>query len=496
MGRGRVEIRMIRQVEEFVREMGLFYPGERILAAVSGGADSVCLLDVLVKLQKAWELKLRVVHVNHQLRGREAQRDEEFVRKLCARFHVEFICRRVKVRAFAEREGLSQEEAGRILRYQVLEEEAVNWEKQQEDETGVQQEEGSRTNATDSRSDFPEKSRYVRIAVAHHKDDNVETVLFHLFRGSGLKGLGGIPAARGRIIRPLLTVGRMEILDFLLAENLSFCVDSTNASGDYTRNRLRHNIIPEIEALVNERAAEHILQAAKRAYQADQYLEKQAGSWREQFGIREEKMTQQLRLGADIGKLKNEPEILQTYVLKQMMEEAAGRTRDLGEVHVEAVRRLLHGQTGKGVDLPYGLRAWRSYTVLWIEKRDADRKIGEQEEALCLPELETRIFSYEKGMEIPQNQYTKWFDCDRIEGMLSVRTRQTGDYFFLPGGRRKTIKAYMVDEKIPAGMRGRIPLVADGSHILWIIGKRISEGCKVTDKTKRILQVHVRMAEE
>lgn len=465
MGKGRVEIRMIRRVEEFVREMGLFYPGDKILAAVSGGADSVCLLDVLAKLRAPWNLKLRAVHVNHQLRGEEAERDEEFVRELCAQLHVEFICRRVEVRAFAKKEGFSEEEAGRILRYRVLEEEAVNF-------------------------------GYSRIAVAHHKDDNAETVLFHLFRGSGLKGLGGIPAARGRIIRPLLAVGRQEILAFLREEGLDFCVDSTNACGEYTRNRLRHAIIPQIEALVNAQATEHILQAARRAHQADQYLEEQARSWRKAFGVREEKAPQVLCLGADIKKLQSEPEILQTYVLWQMMGEAAGKRKDLGEVHVEAVRRLLGGQTGKRVDLPYGLRAWRSYTVLWIERGSADGEIWEKGEEILLPELETEVFSYEKGMEIPQNQYTKWFDCDKIKGMLSVRTRQTGDYFFLPGGRRKTIKAYMVDEKIPAGMRGRIPLLADGSHILWIIGKRISEGCKVTDKTKTILQVHVRMADE
>ncbi len=212
------------------------------------------------------------------------------------------------------------------------------------------------------------------------------------------------------------------------------------------------------------------------------------------FGADEEEL--RLSFGADAEKLKNEPEILQTYVIKQMMGRAAGRTKDLGEVHVEAVRRLLRGQVGKRMDLPYGLTARRGYTMLWVEKGGKAREKNVQEERISLPKLEIKVFSYEKAMEIPQNQYTKWFDCDRIKGTLSVRTRQTGDYFFLSGGGKKTIKSYMVDEKIPAGLRGRIPLLADGSHILWIIGKRISEGCKVTEKTKTILQVHVRMADK
>lgn len=488
---------MKRRVEKFIRENKLCDPGDRILAAVSGGADSVCLLHVLVKLQKAWKLKLRVVHVNHQLRGREADRDEDFVRRLCERFSVEFTCKRVEVREFAGKEGLSEEEAGRILRYQVFEEEALRW----EDEAKMKNEE----------SPLP-----VRIAVAHHKDDDVETVLFQLFRGSGLKGLGGIPAARGRIIRPLLAVRREEILDFLSAEGVDFCVDSTNDSGNYTRNRLRHEIIPQVEALVNLRAGEHVLQTARRARQADAYLEEEAEKWLGKFGTREgeaasdvgageEKLPlsfsadeEELRLsfGADAEKLKNEPEILQTYVIKQMMGRAAGRTKDLGEVHVEAARRLLCGRVGKQIDLPYGLTARRGYTMLWVEKGGKAREKNVQEERISLPKLEIKVFSYEKAMEIPQNQYTKWFDCDRIKGTLSVRTRQTGDYFFLSGGGKKTIKSYMVDEKIPAGLRGRIPLLADGSHILWIIGKRISEGCKVTEKTKTILQVHVRMADK
>lgn len=480
-----METQMKRRVEEFIRENKLCDPGDRILAAVSGGADSVCLLHVLVKLQKAWKLKLRVIHVNHQLRGEEADRDEDFVRRLCERFSVEFTCKRVEVRAFALKEGLSEEEAGRILRYQVFEEEALRWEG-----------EAKKKN---------EDPSPVRIAVAHHKDDDVETVLFQLFRGSGLKGLGGIPAARGRIIRPLLAVSREKILKFLSAEGLDFCVDSTNDSGDYTRNRLRHEIIPQIEALVNLRAGEHVLQTARRARQADAYLEEEAGRWLGKFGIKEEKAAsgvgadaEKLRLsfGADAEKLKNEPEILQTYVIKQMMGRAAGRTKDLGEVHVEAARRLLYGQVGKQIDLPYGLTARRGYTMVWVEKGGKAREKNVQEEEIFLPKLEIKVFSYEKAMEIPQNQYTKWFDCDRIKGMLSVRTRQTGDYFFLSGGGKKTVKSYMVDEKIPAEIRGRIPLLADGSHILWIIGKRISEGCKVTDKTKTILQVHVRMADE
>ena len=143
------------------------------------------------------------------------------------------------------------------------------------------------------------------------------------------------------------------------------------------------------------------------------------------------------------------------------------------------------------MDLPDGLIGRRTYDNLWIERAaytGAEAHRCQMEQA---PSVEIKEFSYEKGMEIPQNQYTKWFDYDKIKGALSVRTRQTGDYFLLPGGGHKTIKAYLIDEKVPAKQRDKVLLLAEGSHILWIIGRRISEAYKVTNETKRILQVHI-----
>lgn len=462
---------MRKRVEMFVREKGLFGVGEKILVGLSGGADSVCLLHLLVSMREEWGLEIRAVHVNHQLRGEEAKRDEEFAVRLCEEFGVCCVCRRAEVAEFSRRNGSSLEEAGRILRYRIFEEEAKAWEGETEG-----------------------KERRVRVAVAHHGDDNVETVLFHLFRGSGLKGLGGIPAVRGRLIRPLLVVSRREILEYLKEQGVGFCEDSTNGMTDYTRNRIRHNVLPLIEEEINCRAARHVLQAAERVSQADAYLEGEAKRWLGEYGRREKGEERVWRVGVDAGVLCGEAQIIQTYVIREMMGEMAGAKKDLTSVHVEDVRRLLGKQAGKRVDLPYGLTARRTYDGLWIERGGEGGR--ENQEGISAPEMEMRVFSYEKGMEIPQNQYTKWFDYDTIKGTLSVRTRQTGDFFYLPGGGRKTIKAYMVDEKIPVQERAGLWLVADGNHILWIIGRRISEGCKVTEKTKRILQVHISKGEE
>lgn len=474
---------MRRQVEDFIQKQGLLESGDKVIAAVSGGADSVCLLYVLAQMREDWNLELRAVHVNHGLRGEEAKRDEAFTAELCKGLSVPCILRSINVQALVEEQGLSEEEAARNLRYQVLEEEAASWE---------------------SQCGCP-----VKLAVAHHGDDNAETILHNLFRGSGLKGLGGIQPLRGRIIRPLLTVTREEILNYLQEEGVSYCEDSTNQSEQYTRNKLRLKIMPLICSEINGRAAEHILQAAERMHQADEYLEHQAALWLKQYGVWESEKKPEtgrkgthhagaedekaggaiLRSGADARRLEREPVIIQTYVIRQMIGDLTGSRKDLTSVHVEGVRELLGKQAGKQADLPYGLTARRTYDYLWIEKKCAREAVGWGEK--LPPKVEFDTFSYQKGMKIPENQYTKWFDYDKIKGTLSVRTRQTGDYFVLPDGGRKTIKSYLIDEKVPADLRDQVFLLADGSHILWIIGRRISEGCKVTNQTKRILQVHV-----
>lgn len=480
---------MRKETEDFMARHGMLEKDGRILAALSGGADSVCLLYLLAGMREKWGLKIRAIHVNHGLRGEEAERDQRFSREFARSLDIPFLCERADVRLLAAREGISEEEAARNLRYRIFTAAAGRWE-----------EEGA--------------GPRVRIAVAHHRDDQAETVLHHLFRGSGLRGLSGIRPVRGRIIRPLLWTGRREIQAFLWQEHLSWVRDSTNDSDAYTRNRIRNQILPLACGQINSRAPEHICQAAERICQADEYLEAQAGQW-----MRENRADIAVAGDDAAGKaaetrrkprpengfaavcasaLRLQPEIIQAYVVRQMMREAAEGMRDLSDVHVRAVLALLRGRPGSRADLPGGLCAWRDADALCLGRRDpcVGRKksaSGHEEpvEETALPKLEFTLFNREKGMEIPQKQYTKWFDYDKIQGALSVRTRQTGDYFLLPGGGRKTVKSYMIDQKIPVRARDQIFLLTEGSHVLWIIGWRISEGVKVTPQTRRILQVHV-----
>ena len=459
---------MLKKVRDYMREHEMTAPGDAVIVALSGGADSVCLLTVLKQLATP-EFLLRAVHVHHGIRGAEADRDEAFAQKLCESLSVPLCVAYCHVPAYAAEHGLSEEEAGRILRYQVLEKEAGKWEQE-----------------------LPAGSR-VKIALAHHRDDNAETILHHLLRGSGLTGLAGIRPVQGRRIRPLLCVGREEIRAYLEAGHISWCEDSTNQSPDYTRNRIRSQVLPLLKTAVNEQAEEHILQAGQIIGQADAYLRQQAEEiWQEAVCGREEDLA-----AIPLTAFARQPEILKTYLIRHMLDQLHPGWKDIGSRHFTAIAELAGKPVGSRLDLPGGLMARTGYETLEIVRK-TEREVSVKTESgadgeilgrQTVPELHMTVFSRQKDQEIPKNQYTKWFDYDKIKGTLSVRTRRTGDYLILPSGGSKTIARYMIDEKIPKEKREKILLLAEGSHVLWVVGFRISEYYKIEEHTENILQV-------
>ena len=402
---------MLKKVRDYMREHEMTAPGDAVIVALSGGADSVCLLTVLKQLT-APAFLLRAVHVHHGIRGAEADRDEAFAQKLCESLSVPLCVAYCHVPAYAAEHGLSEEEAGRILRYQVLEKEAGKWEQE-----------------------LPAGSR-VKIALAHHRDDNAETILHHLLRGSGLTGLAGIRPVQGRRIRPLLCVGREEIRAYLEAGHISWCEDSTNQSPDYTRNRIRSQVLPLLKTAVNEQAEEHILQAGQIIGQADAYLRQQAEEiWQEAVCGREEDLA-----AIPLTAFARQPEILKTYLIRHMLDQLHPGWKDIGSRHFTAIAELAGKPVGSRLDLPGGLMARTGYETLEIVRK-TEREVsvktesgadGEIHGRQTVPELHMTVFSRQKDQEIPKNQYTKWFDYDKIKVTLSVRTIRTGDYLILP----------------------------------------------------------------
>ncbi len=458
---------MIEKVRRYIEQHHMIAEQDKIVIGVSGGADSVCLLFMLMEISRRYPFSLHVVHVNHGLRGADAQRDAAFVRDICQQYKLPFYLYEKDVNAYAKEHGLTLEEAGREVRYQAFEE-------------------------------IRTKIGAARIAVAHHKDDQAETVLFRLFRGSGIKGLGGIQPVRDDIIRPLLCLERQEIEQYIEKYGLSYCTDVTNANNHYTRNIIRNKVLPMIEAEVQERAVSHIADTAELMQDAEQYIYAQAllafaatASTEAENGYR-----------INVEKLFSYPPIIRQYIVRIAMERLADEWKDIGCRHVKDILELKSKRSGKCVMLPQGLTAKRDYEDILIfrtqipkESRACRIQIDRIPQTVILPNGMKAEFSLEepqKKQKIEQKTYTKQFDYDKIESGLLLRNRDKNDFFCINAAMdRQTIKTYCINEKIPRDKREELVLLADGAHILWVIGYRISEKYKITEETKKILKVHV-----
>ncbi|MGL5435073.1 MAG: tRNA lysidine(34) synthetase TilS [Lachnospiraceae bacterium] len=449
---------MWKKVFDYMLEYEMLEPGDRVIAAISGGADSVCLLSVLNHIFQqypdcGWQCK--VVHVHHGLRGGEADRDAAFVKALCQQMQIPCTIVYKDVPGFAREQGYSCEEAARMLRYQALEAESLAWHAN-------------------------------RIALAHHKDDNAETILHHLLRGSAFRGLSGMRPVQGNRIRPLLGLNRADIIRYLNDCGCEWVEDSTNASNDYTRNRIRREIIPLLTETVNEKAADHIVQAGGLFAQADDYFAETAGRVWEAAGTElYEAVYDRKEAAIPLAVIAEQHPLIRSYLFGRMIAVILPARRDITARHYAAMEALLKQPVGSRISLPGGIAAVREYGFLRVIKNPLTTEAVQPN----MVDLKMETFTRKKDTEIPKNQYTKWFDYDKIKGTLSVRTRKPGDYFTMADGGSKTIKRFMIDEKIPRQQRDQISLLAEGNHIVWIVGYRISEYYKITEDTKTILQV-------
>lgn len=465
---------MYQKVLDFCKEHSLIETNDKIVVGVSGGADSVCLLVILCQIREMIPIQIYAVHVNHGIRE-EASRDEQFVADLCDRLQVPFYVKNENIPELSARLKISTEEAGRKARYDAFEE--------------IRSLTGSN-----------------KIAVAHNMNDQAETVLFHLFRGSGMKGISGIRPLRDSIIRPLLCVQRCEIEQFLANRGLDHQTDHTNFEDEYTRNRIRNHIIPLAEKMVCTGIVHHISDTAQIVSQAEVYIAKQ--SHLIYMRIAHEKKDPS-RIIYELKELEELDPIIKIYLLREGIQRVKGTITDISSMHLSQISSLTEKQVGKQVNLPDGIRAYRTYNSLVIEDSRADKTeptvksvchtllfkdtdtVKESEYIIDdFGKLEIRLFMRNEGQIIPQNLYTKWFDYDKIKKSLQLRNRRLGDYLIVDEkGSRKSLKQYMIDEKIPREFRDQILVLADEDHIVWIPGYRISQSYKIEDQTKKILEV-------
>ncbi|MCF0121917.1 MAG: tRNA lysidine(34) synthetase TilS [Lachnospiraceae bacterium] len=460
---------MKKKILEYINRYQMMLPGDVVCIGLSGGADSVYLLLLLQELVEELFLKLQAVHVNHGFRGDESAGDQVFVEQLCKERGVPLFVYDRLVGKLTTENHMGLEEAWRMMRWQAYQE-------------------------------CLERHGATKIALAHHQKDVAETLLFHLSRGTSLPGMAAIRPVNGAIIRPLLCISREEIEHDLNNRGIVWRTDSTNMDHTYTRNGIRHRVIFYLEGRVNKQAVRHMAEAAGDLEAAGRFLQEEALKRMKELVLDRENCLIILE------KFFMEPEILQGYIVLECLKRLAGSRKDFTRSHVSMVRELMSMQTGKRICLPYGITGIRDYHGVCLK---ADEGVGSQNlEPISLSESLVPVGSsarfffgkyevvcgiYERNDAIiPKKAYTKWLDYNKIKNDLLIRTRQQGDFLVIDqNGRRKKLKDYMINQKIPRDERDYIPLLASGTEIFWVVGYRISENCKIDNNTRHVMHIQI-----
>jgi len=472
------------KVKQYIEEKQMLAAKDTVIVGVSGGADSVCILALLNLWKREFALELIAVHVHHGLREEGANQDEQYVRALCGDLEIPLLVYHENIRQESERRKCSLEEAGREVRHEIF-------------------------------RDVQKKYQGSKIALAHHKNDNAETLLMNLARGTGIRGLKGIVPVNGDIIRPLLCVERLEIETYLKEQKICYQIDETNNENIYMRNRIRNNLIPYMQENVNAKTVEHMHIVSEQLQEIQEYLQQEVNVYFDKsvyceenaFVIQAEHFTQV-------------PKALRSFVIQQALEQVSGKRKNIGMAHIKEIENLLSKQVGRKIDLAYGVQAVRCYEGVRLMKTKDEIKVAlrvnlfDNEEVKIEDVLVShRIFqknaqeqAYENSRQNARQEtctktieqgyvkqgYTKQFDYDIIKGDVIVRTRESGDYIVInEQGNTQKLKDYFINEKIPSEKRDTIWLIADGQHILWIVGYRSSYACKVSEQTKRILEIKI-----
>jgi len=452
----------IEKVKNFILKHSLISPGDTILAGVSGGPDSMSLLFVLSSLMEELEFSLVVCYVDHKLRP-ESKDEAIFVSNVARSLSLPFVLKELDI-AGKKRAG-SLEELARTARYRALEE--------------------ARTENNGN-----------RIAVAHHLDDHIETVLMRIIRGTSIRGLRGIPVKNGNIIRPLRCVWREEILDFCRENNISYVIDSSNLSTAFTRNRIRLELLPALMNY-NPRIKDAILRLSNQAEELDQFLSYLEKDLLEKFRISPGEFYIPLE------DMENLPSLLRRRILMKILTDISPKPGEVREESYDMILSLLENSTGKRLDLPGGAIGYRDVRGI--------RLLKEEPEPLPVYELNvpgitiidrlkkqiyTEIVSDVERIKgkISDKLYTFYLDFDKIKLPIYLRSPKEGERFspLGLGGKSKKLQDIMVDRKMPKEYRNLYPVIVDSNgEVICIPEYTISEKVKVTDKTERILLVRI-----
>lgn len=419
---------LVKKVKEFIEKEDLFSKQDKILVALSGGADSVALTRILITLGYHCE----VAHCNFELRGEESDRDEDFVHNFCRSLNIKCHSIHFETRRYAAQQSISIEMAARELRY--------NW-----------------------FSKICEESDCQVVAVAHHKDDSVETMLLNLIRGTGINGLLGIRPKNGNVVRPLLCASRQEVVEYLHRMNQTYVTDSTNLEDEYTRNKIRLNLLPLMEE-INPSVKDGLVKTASYLNDISKVYQQAIKESIDRIFITPEKEI-------SIEKLMNEPapQALLFEVLSPL---------GFNSTQVEEVYGSLNGQPGK-----------RFISSQWQVVKDRDLLLIEKvKTANDKPQIIFEEVLLTKDFVIPKDKNTACFDANKFKGVISIRKWEKGDYF-IPFGMKgkKLVSDFMTDSKFSLLKKEQQWVLSCNDQIAWLIGERTDNRFRIDDSTQKVI---------
>lgn len=473
---------MVKKVLDIIKKYNLIEKGDTVLVGVSGGPDSVCLLHILHKLREELEIDLYAAHVNHMLRGEFSDRDQKYVDLLCKELNISLFIKKCNIIEMANSHRLSLEETGRKARYDFFE-------------------------------SCSEKINANKIAVAHNKNDQAETILMNIIRGTGTDGLKGMEHRRGKIIRPLLDIDREEIEKYCVDNNLNPKIDASNNESIYTRNKVRLKLMPFIDKLFDSKVVDSIYKMSllvRDDYDfIDSYAQNQYKNSIDEIG--------KDSVSLSVSQItENHPAIIKR-IIRKAIADIRGDINGIHNTHIQDIFMLcLEGRTGAEIHLPGGLKALKSYNILKIFYPDKKDVVADFEAPVIIPGV-TRVCTdnmsisikatiidtlqtnspdknvksnVENYRKLRYNSLIQFFDYDKLYTGINIRNRRNGDVFYpYKSNGTKKLKDFFIDNKIPREIRSSIPLIAVNNEIVWIIGYKISDKYKVTENTKKVLKL-------
>jgi tRNA(Ile)-lysidine synthase len=456
---------LLEKFTKFIEQHQLIQEQDHVLVAVSGGIDSVVLFHLLFELSDLLRLKLEIIHLNHGLRGDQADRDQQFVQQLANRYELPFLSRKVNIPRFIARKNLSEEEGARILRYRFFE-----W--------------------------ALKKTEANCLALGHHADDQVETIIDHFLRGSGVKGLSGMPIRRDRFIRPLLFTTRQEIETYAKSHSLHYIIDSTNVMVKYRRNRIRHELIPYLKQHFNPAIDDVVFRSATIMNEVEIYLNDQAQLALEKCLVNIKKN----KIILDINSFLNYFIIIQKYMLFQILDRLQLSRSILTTQRLDRIQQLiLERVSGKRFQLNTHWEIWIDHNQLVIIKEPCSDFEIDVTINKIVPLLDgdlkfsARLITKDQFPDrFSEDKTIEYVDYDKIEGNLKIRNFRNGDRFHpLKFKGEKKLSDFFTDQKIPLHQRKEIPLLVCDSGIVWIMGYQIDDRFKITSNTEQILKLQL-----